>query len=82
MPAVGYQGRCHYCGEEVNSTLGGVAYAVVGWEAIRAGGGANQIIMRTRVPEKVAHVHCARRAADRQRRGIAQEQEVLDLGFP
>lgn len=79
MPPVGYEGHCHFCSEPVYRQHG-VCFGVIGWEAVRSQGGANQIIMRTRVPEKVAHPHCVRFANDRMKRGIALDQGALDFG--
>ena len=79
MPPTGYQGECYYCREGVY-TAQGVAFGVVGWEGVRAQGGANQIIMRQRVSGKVAHLACARHQADMAKRGIAPNQAVLDFG--
>ena len=76
MPRTGYVGPCHFCPRAVYE-VDGVAYGVVGWEGKRGGGGANQIIMRQRVPEKVAHLSCVRLAADRAKRGVALNQEAL-----
>ena len=76
MPPTGYQGKCHYCSLAVY-TANGVAFGVVGWVGVRAQGGANQIILRTRVPGKVAHLACAKHAADLAKRGISASQETL-----
>jgi hypothetical protein len=79
MAQTGFQGECFYCRQPVYG-VEGVAYGVVGWEGVRAQGGANQIIMRTRVDGKVAHLACARHQADLAKRGIAPDQAVLDFG--
>lgn len=76
MARVGYIGKCHFCTRTVYK-IDGVAYGVVGWEGERSQGGANQIMMRQRVPEKVAHLACAKRAAERMKRGVALDQEAL-----
>lgn len=79
MPRTGYVGECLFCGKFVYEHEG-PAYGVIGWEGSRSAGGANQIMLRTRVDGKVAHTRCVRYASDRQKRGIALDQEVLDFG--
>ena len=75
----GYLGHCHFCTKPVYEA-DGHAYGVVGFEGIRSGGGANQIMLKQRVPEKIAHRSCVREAADRMRLGINQAQGGLDFG--
>ena len=79
MPPTGYVGTCVFCQRPVYG-VEGVAYGVVGWEGVRSAGGANQILMRQRVDGKVSHLACVRVQADRQKRGIAPDQEALDFG--
>ena len=54
-PRTDFQGHCAFCARPVYA-YEGVAYGVVGWEGQRSQGGANQIHLRQRVPEKVAHL--------------------------
>jgi hypothetical protein len=71
------RGDCHFCAQPVLS-IETAAWPVVGWEAERGRGGANQIIGRERVLDgRIAHAACAKRAAERSRRGIAHAQESL-----
>lgn len=79
MPPTGYLGECAFCRRPVYG-VEGAAFGVVGWEGMRSGGGANQIIMRTRVDGKVAHLACVRHQADLAKRGVAADQAVLDFG--
>jgi hypothetical protein len=80
MPPVraDYLGHCHFCTKAVYGAQGH-AFGIVGWEGIRSGGGANMIMLKQRVPEKIAHRACVREAADRQRLGIGQAQGNLDF---
>lgn len=73
-------GRCHVCGGDVES-MHPVAYRIVGWEVIRAGGGANRIVGRERLRDGtiIAHARCAEQRARDRRRGIADEQEAMQL---
>ena len=73
-----YVGPCFFCPRPV-TTGEGVAYGVIGWESARAQGGTNHVLLRQRVPEKVAHLSCVRERAELHRRGVAFEQDVLDL---
>lgn len=69
-------GQCEFCGESVEARH--AAYRVEGWEPERSEkGGANRIIGRERLPDRLAHIACAERAAERARRGIAPEQTTL-----
>ena len=79
MPRTDFIGHCHYCERPVYG-YEGPAYGVMGWEAQRSQGGANQILMRQRVPERCAHIACVRLMVDRAKRGIAAEQGALDFG--
>lgn len=67
------RGVCEFCGEPVE-TLHTAAYPVQGWESER---GTNAIIGRERILGRIAHAACARSAADRRRRGIADQQGSL-----
>jgi hypothetical protein len=73
MPAV--KGRCAFCGQPVTA-IETAAFRVTGWAAERGGGGANAIIGRERL-EGIAHAVCAKQAADKARRGIADGQGSL-----
>jgi hypothetical protein len=53
------------------------AFPVRGWEVERGGGGANAIVGRERLPDRIAHAVCVRQATDRARRGIAAGQRSL-----
>jgi hypothetical protein len=68
-----YYGICEMCGREVRSPET-PAFPVTGWEAGRHGGGANQIMLRERIPNRVAHTTCLEplRRRARQARGGAQ----------
>jgi hypothetical protein len=71
------RGLCTFCGSPVE-TVQTAAWPVVGWEAERGSGGANQIIGRERVLDgRVAHASCAKQRAELDRRGIAREQTSL-----
>ena len=71
------RGICCHCGEPVGA-LESAAWPVIGWEAERGSGGANHVIGRQRVVDgRISHVHCARRAAELARKGIAREQGSL-----
>lgn len=68
-------GGCEFCGEYVEPRH--AAYRVIGWETSRRGGGANRILGRRRLPNRVAHVRCAERAVAQERDGIAPDQGAL-----
>lgn len=70
-----YGGPCEFCGRAVNPDF--AAYPITGWEVIRAGGGANRILGRERVPGRIAHIACAEREVALRRQGIAPGQEAL-----
>lgn len=71
------RGVCEFCGHEVTSAHT-PAYPVTGWEAGRGGkGGANRIIARKRVPDRVAHLHCVENEDRRGRLGINAGQGTL-----
>jgi len=71
------RGQCVFCSKPVEA-IETAAWPVVGWEAERGRGGANQIIGRERVLDgRIAHAACARRAAELDRAGIAAEQTTL-----
>ena len=53
-----YYGACESCGQPVRDTNGPPAFPVKGWEVLRADGGANQIKLRERIPNRVRHAHC------------------------
>lgn len=55
-----FRGTCERCGQPVNPEADGrrAAYPVRGWEVERDGGGANQIRLRQRVPNRVRHERC------------------------
>ena len=69
-------GPCAICTRIVDSTHS-YAYRVVGWESVRRGGGANQIIDRQRLGA-IAHVQCVRTAMLQSRSGIHPQQQVLE----
>lgn len=71
------RGICAICCEPVESVQT-AAWPVVGWEAERGGGGANQIIGRERIEDgRIAHAACAKRQAELERRGISSDQTSL-----
>ena len=70
------RGVCEFCGEPVEA-LHTAAYPVQGWESERGAGGTNALIGRERILGRIAHAACARQAANRRRRGIADEQGSL-----
>ena len=52
-----FVGWCERCGGKVDADY--AAYPITGWEYARREGGANQIHHRERIPDRVAHPHCA-----------------------
>lgn len=52
-----FYGICAQCGKPVEHPAQ-PAFEVRGWELLRAGGGANQIKHRSRVPGRVVHNVC------------------------
>lgn len=71
------RGLCAFCGEPVKA-IETAAWPVTGWEVERSVGGANAIVGRERVNDgRIGHAVCARRAAERRRRGIADRQGSL-----
>jgi len=56
-------GKCEVCGDPVNDKLSVPAYPVTGWETGRSGGGANRILKRERIPNRVAHELCVKHGA-------------------
>lgn len=59
------RGVCEKCGKPV-SDAETPAYPITGWEVGRAGGGANSIRLRERVPNRIRHVTCLPTANDGQ----------------
>lgn len=74
------RGNCFFCRRPVESNQT-AAWPVTGWEPERAGastGGANQITGRERMNDgRIAHLVCARRAAELERQGISHNQTSL-----
>ena len=53
-----YLGACEICKQPVDKTQR-AAYPVTGWEVTRGGkGGANHVVDRRRIPNRVTHWHC------------------------
>jgi hypothetical protein len=66
-----------FCRRDVDSSLSGVAYPITGFETTRHAGGANRILGRQRVPERVAHALCAERHVRERERGLVGQEALL-----
>jgi hypothetical protein len=53
-----FYGACEKCKQPVTDATGPPAFPVTGWEVLRTDGGANQIKLRERIPNRVRHAHC------------------------
>ena len=66
------KGTCELCGSEIASYQY-AAYPVTGWEVQRLQGGANQIVGKQRLPNRIAHARCVEA---RLRRGDQEQMEM------
>lgn len=70
------RGTCELCHASVTS-YETAAYPIAGWEVERAQGGANRILGRQRVPNRIAHAPCIERQL---RDGGQQQMDLTPVG--
>ena len=71
MPRV--KGNCEICGNVIGPVETS-AVPITGWASERIGGGANQILDKKVIPDRIAHALCVRERAKRTQRGVGSDQ--------
>jgi hypothetical protein len=70
------KGNCEICGNVIGP-VETAAVPITGWASQRSGGGANQILDKKVIPDRIAHAVCVRERAKRQKNGVGNDQMSL-----
>jgi hypothetical protein len=70
------KGVCEICGKEIGAVESS-AVPITGWVSERKGGGANAVIGKVVIPNRVAHTVCLKSSLGKAKRGHVEGQMSL-----
>lgn len=69
----GVKGVCEFCKSDITA-VESAAVPITGWVSERKGGGANAVLGKVVVPDRIAHTTCLKQELQKQKSGVASGQ--------